>query len=377
MIYLDNAATTQESWTAVKASSEFGFTAYGNPSSAHEFGRKAREAVEKSREKVAHSIGADKNEIYFTSGGSESDNTAIKGVAFAHIGTPKRHIITSAIEHPAVLNSCKWLEKFGFKTTYVKPDKHGLISVSDVLEAITPETLLISIMMANNEIGTLEPIEEIANAIKGKNIYLHTDAVQAVGSVYIDVKSLGVDMLSMSAHKFRGPKGIGALYIKKGTLIDPLIHGGGQEHGLRSGTENTKAIVGMGAAIAEATEKMYEHNAKTSLARKIFREELDKLGVKYHVNGDERNRLSNNLNLSFPDYSVRNLVARLDFAGLACSSGSACSSNNEAGSHVLKAIGCTKDEMDTSVRFTFGDDFDDRKIIEAARKVAKALEEVF
>lgn len=353
MVYLDNAATTAVSAAAHNAMFPFLHGEYGNPSSAHQDGRRVREAIDRARRQVASCIGARPEEIYFTSGGSESDNWALKGAALSDM--TKKHIITSVIEHPAILRTCDFLESLGWSVTRIPVDEGGIVNPTAVERAIRPDTRIISIMTANNEIGTIQPIAEIGAIAEKHHVLFHTDAVQAVGAIPINVDTMGVHLLSMSGHKFHAPKGTGALFIRDGVHIAPLIHGGGQERGQRSGTENVAGIVALGAALAEVTalmEKTAEHcnTLKTKLLIG-----LHEAGVEYKINGYISNRLPNNINLSFPKSKVDNIPMRLDYAGFSVSSGSACSSGSGKASHVLTAIGCTKDEMRTSVRITFSD----------------------
>lgn len=352
MIYVDNAATTKMSRAVLDSMMPYLTDHYGNASSIYTIGRESRAAVDKAREKIAEIIGAKPSEIFFTGCGSEADNWAIKGAAFKNAKKGK-HLITSAIEHHAVLHSFKALEKEGFKVTYLPVDSKGLVSVKDVEEAITPETTLISIMTANNEIGTIQPIAEIAEVAKRHKVYFHTDAVQAVGHIPVNVDKLGVDMLSVSAHKFEGPKGIGFLYIKTGTPVEQFMHGGAQERNRRAGTENVAGIVGMAKALEIATENLEENMKKCLELRERY---LDLVTSKIDhviINGDRENRLPGNANTSFEFIEGESLLLSLDMAGIAASSGSACTSGSLDPSHVLLAIGLPHGTAHGSLRVSF------------------------
>jgi len=354
-IYLDNAATTAVAPEVLEAMLPYFTTVYGNPSSIHATGREAHKAVDQARRQVAAAIGAQPQEIYFTAGGSESDNWAIKGTAFAK-QSKGNHIITTAIEHHAVLHTCAWLEKHGFEVTYLPVDSDGLVNPADVEKAITDKTILISIMMANNEIGTIEPIKEIGQIARAHKILFHTDAVQAVGAIPVDVNDLGVDMLSMSGHKFHGPKGIGALYIRKGVRIDTLIHGGAQERGLRAGTENLPGIVGIGKAIELATAHLEENAQRMTALRDKLIDGIMERVEDVRLNGHRTRRLPNNCNVSIRYIEGEAMLLRLDLAGIAASSGSACTSGSLDPSHVLLAIGLPHEIAHGSLRMTLGAD---------------------
>lgn len=355
MIYLDHAATTAIKEEVIKEMMPYLTEQYGNPSSLYSLGRKSKKAIENARNQVASAIGAKKSEIYFTSGGTESDNWAIKGVA-EHYKNKGKHIITSKVEHHAVINACKRLEKEGFEVSYLSVDKNGKVSVEELKNTIREDTILISIMMANNEIGTIQPISEIGKIAKEKGILFHTDAVQAVGSLSIDVDKLGVDLLSISAHKFYGPKGVGALYIRKGTNTYELLDGGAQERGRRPGTENISSIVGMGKAIEIAAENLETYQEKMSYLRdKAISEILKRIPSSY-LNGDEKDRLPGNVNMIFPEMEAETMILKLDQRGISVSSGSACASGSLEPSHVLKAIGVSHEMAQCSIRFTFGED---------------------
>ena len=367
-IYLDNAATTAVSPEVLTAMLPYFTECYGNPSSIHSTGRDAHKAVDAARRQVAAAINADPSEIYFTAGGSESDNWAIKGTAFAK-RDKGNHIITTAIEHHAVLHTCQWLEKQGFEVTYLQVDENGLVSVEDVEKAITDKTILISVMAANNEIGTIEPIAEIGALARSRGILFHTDAVQAVGAIPLDVKAMNIDMLSMSGHKFHGPKGIGALYIRKGVRLDTLIAGGAQERGKRAGTENLPGIVGIGKAIEIATRDMEANAARmTALRDKLIHGILESI-PDVRLNGHPTRRLPNNVNVSVRYIEGEALLLRLDLAGIAGSSGSACTSGSLDPSHVLLAIGLPHEIAHGSLRLTLGTDTTEADIDEVLDKL--------
>ena len=365
-IYLDNAATTSLAPEALAVMMPFLEAEWGNPSSVHGTGREAKKAVDRARRQVADAIGADPREIYFTSGGSESDNWAIKGIAFAaqHRG---KHIITSAVEHHAVLETCSWLKKQGFRITILPTDGEGRVSAADLEKSITSETVLISVMMANNEIGTIEPVEEIAAAAHAHGIPFHTDAVQAAGAIPLDVHRSGIDMLSLSGHKFHGPKGIGVLYIREGLRIDPLIHGGGQERRLRSGTENVAGIAGLGAAITLATEHLEKNAVRVSALRDKLIEGIMERIPDARLNGPKDGRLPNNCHVSIPGAEGEALLLRMDLAGIACSSGSACTSGSQEPSPVLQAIGLNEEMAGGSLRLTLGTETTEEEIDEVLR----------
>ncbi len=353
--YFDHAATTPVSENVLKAMIPYFTYEYGNASSLYTIGRQSKKAIEEARKKVANAIGAKQHEIYFTSCGSESDNLALKGVAYAHREKGK-HIITSKIEHPAVLNSCKTLERQGFEVTYLDVDERGFVNIEQLMQSIKPTTILISIMFANNEIGTLQPIKIIGNIAKQKGILFHTDSVQAVGNVKIDVNQLNIDMLSMSAHKFYGPKGIGALYVREGVEFEKIQDGGHQERDKRAGTENVAEIVGLGEAIEEVYQNYEEYNKKLMNLREYYISETQKRIPNVKLNGDKQNRLPGNANLSFPGVNAQELLLELDQKGICASAGSACSTGQTSPSHVLTAIGLTPELAEGTLRVTFGKD---------------------
>ena len=353
-IYMDNAATTAVKPEVLEAMMPYFTDIAGNPSSIHRAGRDARRAVEHAREQVATALGCEKSEVYFTAGGSESDNWAIKGAAIA-LQKKGRHIITSSIEHHAVLHTCEFLEKNGFEITYLPVDSEGFVRVEDVKNAIREDTILISIMMANNEIGTIEPIAEIARVAHEHGVLMHTDAVQAVGAIPVNVRELDVDMLSLSGHKFYGPKGIGALYIRKGVKIENLIHGGAQERSKRAGTENLASVVGLGKAIELATANLPGHMQRLSAMRDRLIDGVLSTIPYCRLNGPRENRLPGNVNISVEYIEGEALLLRLDLAGIAGSSGSACTSGSLDPSHVLLAIGLKHEVAHGSLRLSLGD----------------------
>lgn len=352
-VYMDNAATTPVSPAVLEKMLPYFSECYGNANSIHSTGLDARKALNAARKKVAAALNCNPEEVYFTSGGSESDNWALKGVAFAN-RKKGNHIITSAIEHHAILHTCEWLEKLGFEITYVPVDADGLVNPADVEAAITDKTILISIMAANNEIGTIEPIEEIAKIAHAHHVLFHTDAVQAIGAIPVDVRAIGCDLLSLSGHKFHGPKGVGALYIKQGTRIDNLIHGGAQERGRRASTENVAGIVGMAEAIELATANIPEKAARISALRDQLIDGLTALPY-VRLNGHRTKRLPGNVNVSVRFIEGESLLLRLDLAGVAASSGSACTSGSLDPSHVLLAIGLPHEIAHGSLRLSLSD----------------------
>lgn len=353
--YFDNAATTPVREEVVKEMLPFFGVEYGNASVMYSLGRNAKKAMKRARERVARAINADINEIYFTSCGSESDNLAIKGFAYEN-KSKGNHIITSKIEHHAVLDSCKTLERQGFKVTYLNVDNKGKINLEELVNSITNETILITIMFANNEIGTIEPIEEIAKIAKEKNIVFHTDAVQAIGNVKIDVKQMNIDMLSLSGHKFYAPKGVGALYVKNGINFKKLQDGGEQEYNKRAGTENVAEIVGLGKAIELIYNDYDEYNRKLITLRNHYIDRVKNEISNCKVNGDLINRLPGNANVSFKNVNGSELLFELDKYGICASAGSACSTSNPAPSHVLTAIGLDKNYIGGTLRVSFGRD---------------------
>ena len=353
-VYLDNAATTQMYPEALEEMSSYMIEYYGNPSSMYQLGFINKKIVDKSRDTIASTINAKPSEIYFTSGGCEGDNWAIKGIADAY-KNKGTHIITSAIEHKAVLNTCKFLENHGYEVTYLSPDTRGVISVSDVAGAIRKDTILVSIMFANNEIGTVEPIKYIGNLCRDKRILFHTDAVQAYGHCPIDVRDLNVDLLTASSHKFHGPNGVGFVYKKDGVNISSLIHGGQQENGLRGGTENVAGIVGMAKAAELATTNLQINVSRMISLRDVFIQEVLSGIPNTSLNGSLVSRLCNNISFSFDGVPGEAAIVMLDMYGISCSSGSACNSAETKPSHVLVAIGHTPEYASTTLRFTLSE----------------------
>ncbi|MFA5410792.1 MAG: cysteine desulfurase NifS [Candidatus Omnitrophota bacterium] len=352
-VYLDYAATTPTDPEVTRAMEPYFFEKFGNPSSIHSFGQEAKKAIEDSRERLAAFLGARPEEIVFTSGGTESDNFAVIGVAQA-LEKKGNQIITTKIEHHAVSEPCKFLEKRGFQVTFIAVDKHGLVDPGEVKKAISDKTILISVMHANNEIGTLQPIAEVGKIAREKEIYFHTDAVQTVGHIPVDVNKLNVDLLSLSAHKFYGPKGVGALYIRKGTRIERFLHGGDQERGRRGSTHNTSGIVGLGKAIELCHEKMAdEMKSQSALRDKLIREIPRKIPEVY-LNGHPTQRLPNNVNFSIKYIEGESILLNLDMLGIAASTGSACTSTSLEPSHVLLAIGLLPEIAHGSLRLTLG-----------------------
>ena len=352
-IYLDNSATTRLDDEVLKEMMPYLTEEYGNASSIYKLGRNTRNAVETAREKIAKAINAEPDEIYFTSGGTESDNTTIRGIAYNN-KKKGNHIITSKIEHPAILETCKQLEKEGFEITYLNVDKNGIIDFEQLKNSIKETTILISIMFANNEIGTLQPIKEIGTIARENNIYFHTDSVQAVGSIKIDVKKMNIDSLSMSAHKFYGPKGIGALYIKKGITFQKFMNGGHQERNKRAGTENVPAIVGMGKAIEIAYRDLDKHTKQIKELRDYYINQVKEKIPYIKINGDMEKRLPGNSNISFRFIEGEGLLLNLDLKGICASSGSACTSGSLDPSHVLLAIGLPHEIAHGSLRVSIG-----------------------
>ena len=355
MIYMDNAATTRITEPVFEAMKPYLTEVYGNPSSVHGYGRTARAALEQARARVAAALNAESSEIYFTGCGTESNNWAIFGAARARAGKG-RHIITSSIEHHAVLHPCEVLEKQGFEVTYLPVDADGLVSPESLEAAIRPDTILVSIMMANNEIGTVQPIAELAAIARKHKVLMHTDAVQAIGSVPIDLKTLPVDMLSLSGHKFHAPKGVGVLYIRRGVVIERLLQGGAQERTQRAGTENLASIVGLGAAIERATARMQEHNAYLTRLRDKMIRDLTALIPDTRLNGHPTKRLPGNVNVSVRFIEGEALLLSLDLKGIAASSGSACTSGSLDPSHVLLAIGLPHEIAHGSLRLSLSED---------------------
>ena len=370
-IYMDNGATTRVTEPVFEAMQPYFCEIYGNPSSAHNFGYVSRHAIDAAREQVAKAINADVNEIYFTGCGTESDNWAVRGAAYENV-KKGRHIITTAIEHHAILHTCAQLEKEGFEVTYLPVDEYGFVTPEQLDAAIRPDTTLVSIMTANNEIGTIEPIAELAAVCKKHGVLFHTDAVQAIGSVKIDVKAMQIDMLSMSGHKFHAPKGIGVLYIRKGVRLQQFMNGGAQERNRRAGTENLASIVGIGKAIELATADIDAHNAQLSAIRDHMIERIVKEIPFTRLNGHPTTRLPGNVNVCFRFIEGESLLMLLDAKGIAGSSGSACTSGSLDPSHVLLAIGLPHEIAHGSLRLSLSEE----NTMEEADYVVDALVEI-
>jgi cysteine desulfurase len=352
-IYLDHNATTPVHPAVLEAMLPYYKGVFGNASSIHSFGREAKVALEESREKVAKFLNADPLEIYFTSGGTESDNLAVKGVAWAN-KKKGNHIITSRIEHHAVLESCRYLEKEGYEITYLPVDKYGLVDHDELKKSIKKETVLVSIMHANNEVGTIQPLAELAGLAKEKGVYFHTDAVQSTGKLKIDVNELNVDMLSLSAHKFYGPKGVGALYIRRGVRLTPLAHGGHHEKSRRAGTENVPGIVGLAKALDVAHVDMQEEEKRLKNLTETFFKKVTERIPDVFMNGHPVLRIPNTMNVSFKGVEGESIILNLDLKGIGVASGSACTSGSLEPSHVLSAMGVPGDLAQSSLRFSFG-----------------------
>ena len=371
-IYMDHSATTPVAPEVLEAMLPFFSGKFGNASSLHSFGLEAKEALEASREKVARLLGANTEEIIFTSGGTESDNLSLKGVAFRN-REKGRHIITTVVEHPAILETCRKLQKDGFEVTYLPVNADGLVDPAALEAAIRKDTILISVMHANNEVGTIQPLEEIGKIAAEKDIYFHTDAVQSVGKIETKVNDLGVDLLSLSAHKFYGPKGVGALYVRKGTRLESIVQGGGHERGLRSGTENVAGIVGLARAADLAGEIMApEAERLTGLRDRLAKLVLDKVKEAW-VNGSMTRRLPGNLNFSFKYVEGESLLLFLDAKGIGVSTGSACSSKKLEPSHVLLSLGLKPEECHGSLRITMGRSNTEGDVDYVAASIAEAV----
>jgi len=370
-IYLDDAATTRVDDRVKKAMDEYYDKKYGNPSSLHKMGKEASKALKDAREKTASLIGADSEEIIFTSGGTEADNLAIKGAVEENEGN---HIITTEIEHAAVFNTCKYLEEKGYDVTYLGVDEDGLVDIEDFKDAIRDDTVIASIMYANNEIGSIEPIKELTEIADQNDVLFHTDAVQAVGKIPIDVKDEKIDMLSLSAHKLHGPKGVGALYLSNDVDIEPIIHGGGHENGYRSGTENVSGIVGLGKACEIADEEMDEYVPKmTRLRNKLIDNILDEVDEAY-LNGHREKRLPNNANFYFKAAEGEAIVLHLDSKGIAASTGSACSSTSLKASRTLLAIGLDEQYAHCSLRLTLSRYTKREEVDKAIKEIPEVIE---
>ncbi|SHO42538.1 Cysteine desulfurase [Nitrosotalea sinensis] len=373
MIYLDNAASTQVHEKVIEKMIPFFREQYGNPSSIHSHGRLASTSIQNARKQIASLINADSKEILLTSGGTESNNTAIYGAVSQNKG---KHIITSSIEHDAILEPCKRLEREGYRVSYLPVDKYGLIDPDDLRKEISEDTCLITIMYANNEVGTIQPIKEISHIARENNVIFHTDAVQAVGKIPIDVKESGIDLLSISSHKIHGPKGVGALYIKKGTKISPLILGGGQENGLRSGTENVASIVGFGAACALAKDHMDENMVYLKqLSDRLISRVVQEISHTT-LNGHPDKRIPNNTHFTFLGVNGEDLIIKLDENKISASTGSACSVKIQKASHVLKAMGFSHEQVTGSLRLTVGITNTEQEIDNAVDILKKVVREL-
>lgn len=375
-VYLDHSATTPIAPEVLEEMLPFLKENFGNPNSLHSWGRTARKAIEEARASVAKLISAEPSEIVFTGGGSESDNFAIKGTAFA-LKDKGKHIITSQVEHHAVLEVCEWLEKMGFEVTYLPVDEYGSVKVEDLKKAIREDTILVSIMFGNNEVGTIQPIEEIGKICREKGIIFHVDGVQAVGHIPVNVKELNIDMLTISAHKMYGPKGVGALYIRKGLKPTPLIHGGGQERGLRSGTENVAGIVGLGAAAKLALKRLESGDEERikKLRDKLIDEVLRRIPDTL-LTGHRERRLPFHASFCFKYIEGESLILKLDMAGIGASTGSACSSASSEPSHVLLAMGLPHEVAHGSLRLTLGKDTTEEDIDYTVENLVKIVDEL-
>ncbi len=372
-VYFDNNATTPLAPEVFEAMRPYMLEDYGNASSIHWFGQRAKAGIEKAREQVARLLGARPSEIVFTSGGTESDNAAILGIVEAARGE-RKHVVTTAIEHPAVLSTAKLLERRGVGVTYVRVGPSGVVDPADVERALRPETVLISVMHANNELGTVQPLEEIGRMARERDIYFHTDAVQSVGKIPVDVEKLGVDLLALSAHKLNGPKGVGALYVRKGTTLRPLLHGGHHERDRRPGTENVAGIVGLGWAAENARTHLTEENDHVAALRDRLEAGILSGVPLVAVNGDRTHRVPNTTNLTFDYIEGEGLVIAMDLRGIACSTGSACSSGSLEPSHVLSAIGLRPEQARASIRFSLGR-FNTDEDVDAALKILPGVVE--
>ena len=374
-IYLDHAATTAVSPEVLREMLPFMTECFGNAASIHGTGREAHRALDRARKQVAAVLGAQPQEVYFTSGGSESDNWAVKGVAWAARGRGK-HVITSAVEHHAVLNACAWLEGMGFEVTRLPVDALGRVDPDSVARALRPDTVLISVMTANNEIGTLQPIREIGEIARSRGVPFHTDAVQAAGHIPVNVEELQVDLLSLSAHKFHGPKGVGVLYVRRGTKLDSLIHGGAQERGLRAGTPNVPGAVGLAKALELASASLPESADRVRALRDQLIREIRARIPDAVLNGDPERRLPGNVHFSFPGVDGEALLLRLDLAGIACSGGSACTSGAQEPSHVLAAIGQAPELAKGGLRMTLGEENTPEEIKEVLRVLPEIVQDL-
>lgn len=374
-IYLDNAATTPISSKAYSALIQSTQETYGNPSSLHSFGRESLSALESARETIAKCIGAKTNEIIFTSGGTESNNLAIKG--FARANKQKgNHIVVSSIEHASILESCKDLQAEGFDITYIPVDKNGVVRYVELIKAIGPKTILVSVQTANNEVGSIQPLQAIAEYCRTKKVAFHTDAVQAIGQVELNVQENKIDMMSISGHKIHGPKGIGVLYVKKGIKLQPILSGGGQESGLRSGTPAVPLAVSMAAAVEEATTNLTKNTQALKNIRRYFLRKVKETIPAVELNGHPRERVAGNANLAFEGIDAHSLVMLMDMDGISISTGSACSAGSVEPSHVLLAMGKTEEEARSSVRFTFSTDITPGEVDYTVEMLAKNVKKL-
>ncbi|MBI0391425.1 cysteine desulfurase [Thermoactinomyces sp. CICC 24226] len=373
-IYLDHAATTPIHPKVKEAMLPFLDHAFGNPSSIHQYGREVRSALDRARDQIAQSLNADSSRIVFTSGGTEADNLALFGVMEAERKKGRNHLITSQIEHHAVLDTCHYLERNGFEVTYLPVDSKGLVDLEALKEATRSDTALVSIMYGNNEVGTLQPVREIGEWARERGIFFHTDAVQAFGVEEIDVKTLPVDLVTISSHKINGPKGAGALYFAPEVPLIPRFFGGAQERRRRAGTENVLGIVGFGKAAEIAGQKRREHRAKMEGLRKLFLKELQKRGTRHVINGDPDRSLPHIVNVSFPGTDSETLLMNFDLEGIACASGSACTSGTLEVSHVLKAMNLPDEVTKSAIRFSFGWENTEEEVRQAAQITASVVE---
>lgn len=372
MIYFDHAATTPVHPRVVEVMTPYLTQVFGNPSSVHGFGRKARQALEQARDEIARFLDADPQSLIFTSGGTEADNMAVIGGALAH-QEKGRHVITTQIEHHAVLHACEYLQNLGFEITYLPVDDTGSVRMSDLIHAVRDDTVLVSIMYGNNEVGTIQPIEEIGRFLQERNIVFHTDAVQAFGVLPLNLSQLPVDMLSVSAHKINGPKGVGALYLRKNTAFSPLLHGGSQERKRRAGTENLAGIVGFAEAVRIASEERVERVAKYKEIKETMLHIWREAGIRFQVNGHPEHVMPHILNVSFLGIQTETMLMNMDLASIAASSGSACTSGSLELSHVLKAMNLGDERAHSAIRFSFGITNSVEEAARAAGKVAQIV----